>query len=152
MSNNLLANIRASANNMTNELNNQIVGGINNDAITVGNRLYSALPASINPVIQPIINNINNATQNLEKTKKQIEEEDQAIMDKMNLTEKQKQEIEYKKRLLLTRDRMLALTYEKNIYKKKIIYTLLALIIFIIILMLFTYSYFQRGLNSNVKL
>ncbi len=151
MSNNLLANIRASANNMTNELNNQIVGGINNDAITVGNRLYSSTPASINPVIQPIINNINNATQNLEKTKKQIEEEDQAIMDKMNLTEKQKQEIEYKKRLLLTRDRMLALVYEKNIYKKKIIYTLLALIIFIIILMLFTYSYFQRGVNSNVK-
>lgn len=142
---NLIADIRSTANNLTSQVNNQIINGINNDAIRVGDKLYANVPAPINPVIQPIIDNINTTTQQLEKTKKQIEDEDREILNKMNLTEQQREEIAYKKRLLLTRDRMLELTYEKNIYKKKIIYTLLALIIFIIILMLFTYSYFRRG-------
>ena len=55
----------------------------------------------------------------------------------------QKQEIEYKKKLIDTRNRMLELSQEKNVYKNKVIYILMAVVLFIIIILLAVYVYFQ---------
>ena len=68
----------------------------------------------------------------------------------VQLEEKQKQvygqsqEIEDKLKLLETRNKMLQLSIERNIYKKKVIYSLLAIILALIIGMLMFYSFFNK--------
>lgn len=56
----------------------------------------------------------------------------------------QEAEIAEKAQLVLTRSRMLQLAEERNIYKKKIIYTLLAVILLILIITLTTYVFFSK--------
>jgi len=64
-----------------------------------------------------------------------------AVTDKISVQQK---EIDYKERLIDTRNRMLQLSQEKNIYKNKIIYTLFAVIIGIILVLLAVYVYFNK--------
>ena len=52
--------------------------------------------------------------------------------------------IDEKKNLITTRERMLQIAQENNIYKQKILFTLVALIFTFIILMIFIYSYFSK--------
>lgn len=52
--------------------------------------------------------------------------------------------INEKKNLITTRARMLQIAEENNIYKQKILFTLVALIFTFIILMIFIYSYFSK--------
>ena len=52
--------------------------------------------------------------------------------------------INQKKNLIITRTRMLQIAEENNIYKQKILFTLVALIFTFIILMIFIYSYFSK--------
>ncbi len=61
------------------------------------------------------------------------------IDDRLGRSMSQEREIEYKKNLILTRNRMLELSQEKNVYKKKIIYTLLSIFIFILIVLITSY-------------
>ena len=56
----------------------------------------------------------------------------------------QAEEISNKKKLLDTRNRMLQLSVERNVYKKKIIYTLFSIILAILIIILVSYSYFNK--------
>ena len=56
----------------------------------------------------------------------------------------QGQEIDNKMKLIDTRNRMLQLSMERNLYKKKVIYTLFSCIIAVLILMLLVYSYFNK--------
>jgi hypothetical protein len=52
--------------------------------------------------------------------------------------------IDEKNNLIITRARMLQIAEENNIYKQKILFTLVALIFTFIILMIFIYSYFSK--------
>jgi flagellar motility protein MotE (MotC chaperone) len=67
-----------------------------------------------------------------------------------NLKEKKEQlealnkQIENKMKLIETRNRMLQVSIEKNNYKKKVIYTLISIILAIIIIMLVAYVYFNK--------
>ena len=54
-----------------------------------------------------------------------------------------------RKKLFLTRSRMLQISRDKNAYKLKIIYTLLALIIFIFIASLGIFVFLKKGSKSN---
>jgi t-SNARE complex subunit (syntaxin) len=56
----------------------------------------------------------------------------------------QLREIEQKEKLLLTRSRMLQIAQDRNAYKKKIIYTLIAVIFMILILTIVLYVIFTR--------
>jgi hypothetical protein len=56
-------------------------------------------------------------------------------------------EIEDKEKLLLTRARMLQISQDRNAYKKKIIYTLIAIIFGIFILTLVIYVLFVRKIG-----
>jgi len=139
--------------NAANQLNvsNNVISQVDQEAQQVGNKLYSQYPPQPTiPISDQIQLIIDQTTNNLVLNKKQLEKEEEDIRDKMSLSERQREEIAYKKRLIETRNRMLQLTYEKNIYKKKIIYTLLALIVLLIIIMLCAYSFFRRG-ASNVS-
>ena len=87
----------------------------------------------------------------IKETKNVIAQQSQLINNKdkeINMSEeqlaRQAKEIEYKKTLLLTRDRMLELSQEQNVYKKKVIFTLLAAIFGIILLMITTMFYLRK--------
>lgn len=61
----------------------------------------------------------------------------------------QLKEIEDKEKLLLTRSRMLQISQDRNSYKKKIIYSLIALIFAIFIFTLVMYVLFIRKIGTT---
>ncbi len=82
-----------------------------------------------------------------------IDAKNQELLEKQMRQKQQLNEIDEKNKLILTRARMLQLSQEKNSYKKKIIYSLIAIILLILILTLSTYVYFSRkkgGSNSSL--
>ncbi len=82
-----------------------------------------------------------------------IDAKNQELLEKQMRQKQQLNEIDEKNKLILTRARMLQLSQEKNSYKKKIIYSLIAIILLILILTLSTYIYFSRkkgGSNSSL--
>jgi len=83
--------------------------------------------ATLQPLTSVEITNINNELEN-----------------RKNLQMNQIREIEEKEKLLLTRARMLQISQDRNSYKKKIIYTLIAVIFGIFILTLVIYVLFVR--------
>jgi len=98
---------------------------------------------------------VNNIETSILSTQAQIDDQTSEIEKKARiLEEKQKQiygqskEIEDKVKLLETRNRMLQLSIDRNIYKKKMIYSLLAVIIAMVVAMLFFYSYFNGKMSS----
>jgi len=101
---------------------------------------------------ESIINkDINNINSHLLRTQSEIQIKQNEIQKKANIiSDKQKQvygqtqEIDDKIQLFETRNKMLQLSIDRNIYKKKMIYSLLAVIIALIIGMLFFYSYFSK--------
>ncbi len=56
-------------------------------------------------------------------------------------------DIQDKSRIVLTRSRMLEIAQERNIFARKMFYSLIALIIFIIVVTLVIYTYKSRGAN-----
>ena len=91
-----------------------------------------------------IKSNIEQQQGNISNTQSKIEAKDRELQRKMQRSVMQQREIEYKKKLINTRNRMLELSQEKNIYKGKVIYTLLASIILITVVLLAIYIYFMR--------
>ena len=89
-------------------------------------------------------NNIMQQDNNINKMERAIQSKDDEFERKMHRSIMQEKEIEYKKKLITTRDRMLQLSQEKNVYKGKVMYTLLAIIIFLVCIMLAVYIYFSK--------
>ena len=77
----------------------------------------------------------------------QIDQKNQELMQKQQLKIDQLKEIQDKEKLLLTRSRMLQISQDRNAYKKKIIYSLIALVFIIFILTLVMYVYFVRKMK-----
>lgn len=73
-----------------------------------------------------------------------IDAKNAELIEKQMRQKQQLNEIDEKNKLILTRSRMLQLSQEKNIYKKKIIYSLTAIIFLILIITLSTYVYFSK--------
>ena len=70
------------------------------------------------------------------------------LMEKQQIQDSQMKEIENKEKLLLTRARMLQISQDRNSYKTKIVYALLAILIVIFIINLFIWS-LKKKYNSN---
>jgi peptidoglycan hydrolase CwlO-like protein len=85
---------------------------------------------AINTLIASQQTEIANANSSLDTKKTQLENLNRLIEDKMKLID--------------TRNRMLQVVIEKNSYKKKVIYTLISVIIAIVIIMLVAYVYFNK--------
>ena len=62
---------------------------------------------------------------------------------KMRQQQEQNKDIDNKKNLLLSRERMLQLSIEKNIYNRKIIYTYVAIICLVLVLLFSAYYYYR---------
>lgn len=99
----------------------------------------------ISTYISAIENNMQlNKISELELQNKNID-----LVNKNKIQVDQLKEIEEKEKLLLTRSRMLQIAQDRNAYKKKIIYTLLAVIFLILILTIVLYVYFTRKMGGS---
>lgn len=90
------------------------------------------------------IDQINTATKSLRSN---TLNRGQDISNALSQLAAQKNILEKKRNILLTRNRMLQLSQDRNYYKQKIIYTLMALIFACIILVLMGYTLFSRRAN-----
>ena len=79
----------------------------------------------------------------------EINTKNRTLHEKQQIQDSQMKEIENKEKLLLTRARMLQISQDRNSYKTKVIYTLLAILIVIFIINLFIWS--LKKSNVNVK-
>ena len=86
-------------------------------------------------------NIISNSTYINTSLKETIVNKNQLLMEKNNINLEQEKAIQDKQKLLLTRARMLQLSRDKNAYKLKIIYTLIAIILVIFTIVLGVYSF-----------
>lgn len=77
-----------------------------------------------------------------------IQEKNTELALKQKRKMEQESEIQEKNKLILTRSRMLQLSQERNIYKKKIIYTLIAIILLLLVLTLASYVFLNKKSNS----
>lgn len=95
--------------------------------------------------------NINNYVNQIKDNNKlqtdvlnELDQKNKLLIGKQIIQKNQLKEIEEKEKLLLTRSRMLQIAQDRNSYKKKIIYSLIALIFGIFILTLVMYVLFIR--------
>ena len=79
----------------------------------------------------------------------EIANKNTTLTEKQQIQDSQMKEIENKEKLLLTRARMLQISQDRNSYKTKIIYTLLAILIVIFIINLFIWSLKKKGSNAR---
>ena len=96
-------------------------------------------------------NTINSSVELQNQYIMEINNKNNELLSKQNVQIQQLKEIEDKEKLLLTRSRMLQIAQDRNSYKKKIIYTLLATIFLIFILTIVLYVYYVRKIgNTNL--
>jgi hypothetical protein len=101
--------------------------------------------AQVNDYLQLITNNIDAQSTYLSN----INQKNNELLQKQQIQIQQLKEIQDKEKLLLTRSRLLQIAQDRNSYKKKIIYTLLAIIFGIFILILVVYVLFTRKLATS---
>jgi hypothetical protein len=73
-----------------------------------------------------------------------INNKNNILLSKKEIEINQVNEIQDKEKLLLTRSRMLQIAQDRNSYKTKIIYTQIAIIFGLIVLILFIYLLFKK--------
>lgn len=86
-----------------------------------------------------------NTQQKINEQRGELDMLEEELERKEIRSEQQMAEIDNKLKLIETRNRMYQLSQEKNVYKKKIIMTLISLIIMTLILMMVSYTYFNRS-------
>ena len=105
---------------------------LTNDATSQINNYFNQIKSNVEMQSVSLAELSNKNTQLMEKQKIQID---------------QLKEIEDKEKLLLTRSRMLQISQDRNSYKKKIIYSLIAVIFAVFILTIVMYVLFSRKIN-----
>ena len=100
-----------------------------------------------NDKIQSYYQLIQNNIQLQSASATEIVSKNNELSDKQAVQLNQFNEIEDKEKLLLTRSRMLQVSQDRNSYKKKIIYTIIALIFAIFIFTLVMYVLFIRKIG-----
>lgn len=91
-----------------------------------------------------------NRTKIAEK-EREINSREGQIRSKEEIINEHQQSVNDQKALLEVRDRMLQLSQEKNIYKQKVIYALLTLIIAVFLIMIVGYVYFGGSTTNAVN-
>ena len=109
----------------------------------MGGQLTDNAQAQINTYFDQIRNNIQLQGVSL----RELSNKNDELYKKQQIQLNQLKEIEDKEKLLLTRSRMLQISQDRNAYKKKIIYSLIAVIFAIFIFTLVMYVLFIRKMG-----
>ena len=105
------------------------------------------MPGVQDPKIDNIKQNIYQIQSKIDQQNTLIQKKSETLEEKQKQVYGQSQELEDKMKLLETRNKMLQLSIDRNIYKKKVIYGLLSLIILLILGMLCFYAFFNNKRN-----
>ena len=96
---------------------------------------------------QKYINNLDSISS---QARTNIQNKNYQLLQKQQILVDQLKEIEDKEKLLLTRSRMLQISQDRNAFKKKIIYLLIAIIFLIFIFTLVMYIFYTRKMEAKV--
>ena len=110
---------------------------------------YSDITALANADFTTMKNKTTDITTSNDAATTEIDTKNKTLIEKQQIQDSQMKEIVNKEKLLLTRARMLQISQDRNSYKTKVIYTLLAILIVIFIINLFIWS--LKKSNGNVK-
>jgi len=99
----------------------------------------------MNKQIDALRSNVLNLQENIEKTKVDPDKMFNELREKQLIIEKNKSIIKDKMKILESRNRMLQISMDKNIFYKKVVYVLLAIVISIIVIVLFAASFFKSS-------
>jgi len=100
---------------------------------------------SLNSQINALRKRLENVNGQINTQSAELKTGEQELTERQARILAQQREIDNKKKLVESRNRMLQLSIEKNVYKKKVIYSLISAIIAVLILMLLGYSYMNRS-------
>ena len=100
--------------------------------------------------------NANEMTEEIQETNTNsttlVQNKNTILIEKDGIYHNQLKEIENKEKLLLTRSRMLQIAQDRNSYKTKVLYTLMAILVVILIINLIIWAMRgKRGGNSSNK-
>ena len=111
----------------------------------------SSIPNSYTSNISGLETSIQNNYNSIQNTLSDVQSKNLVLLEKQERQEQQLREIEEKEKLILTRSRMLQITHDRNAYKKKIIYVLIAIILLILILTIVAYVFLQKKAVRNTR-
>jgi hypothetical protein len=114
-----------------------------------GNTLNSNLAEQAKEQINSYFDQIKNNIEMQGVSLRELSTKNDELYKKQQIQLNQLKEIEDKEKLLLTRSRMLQISQDRNAYKKKIIYSLIALIFAIFIFTLVMYVLFIRKIGMT---
>lgn len=93
-------------------------------------------------------NILSNASTIIAQQNSLLQEQNEALHNKRLRNEMQLNAIEAKRNIINTRARMLQIAQENNVYKQKIIYTLIAFIFAVFIAILVMYVFYSKRTNK----
>jgi len=111
------------------------------------NKIRATLDSHIQSTSQEtnaLISNIRNTSKNIDKIEKDLKATSNDLGRKATRQRNQHKDIKNKEKLLLSRERMLQLSIEKNIYKRKVIYTYISVICLVLLLLFSAYFFYNR--------
>jgi ElaB/YqjD/DUF883 family membrane-anchored ribosome-binding protein len=124
---------------------NQIkLTGSNNPELPKLLSIQNALSAKIMTLQSKLKKILQNTYSQLYKSDSVIDAKENEIKEKLKRIENQKELIERKKNLVITRERALELSQEKNVYKQNVIYTLISIVIAIIMFIILGFMMMKR--------
>lgn len=124
---------------------NQIkLTGSNNPELPKLLSIQNALSAKIMTLQSKLKKKLQNTYSQLYKSDSVIDAKENEIKEKLKRIENQKELIERKKNLVITRERALELSQEKNVYKQNVIYTLISIVIAIIMFIILGFMMMKR--------
>ena len=124
---------------------NQIkLTGSNNPELPKLLSIQNALSAKIMTLQSKLKKKLQNTYSQLYKSDSVIDAKENDIKEKLKRIENQKELIERKKNLVITRERALELSQEKNVYKQNVIYTLISIVIAIIMFIILGFMMMKR--------
>ena len=90
-----------------------------------------------------LVSQISNKSKQITTIQNELENTNDELRDRVNQQNEQNNDIKNKKELLLSRERMLQLSIEKNIYNRKVIYTYVAIICLVLVLLFTAYYHLK---------
>lgn len=118
----------------------------------MGDNVNSTFIENAGSQIDTYLKQIQNNIQMQGVSLSELGDKNDQLYQKQQIQLNQLKEIEDKEKLLLTRSRMLQISQDRNAYKKKVIYSLIAVIFAIFIFTLVMYVLFIRKMGiSNIK-
>ena len=98
---------------------------------------------NVRSMINKLTSGIKNKSNQITTIQSELENTNDDLAERVQQQQQQNGDIDNKKTLLLSRERMLQLSIEKNIYNRKIIYTYVAIICLVLLLLFTAYYYYK---------